>query len=101
MHWTAIIEKKGEVEISGLMTYTIGISCGGSVVISGVDVSGKPDEVQGLISDKVKAFAASYETASGLPAVGEELVIIADEVAKAPVGEMSYNVQEETEAEAA
>lgn len=101
MNWSAVIQKKGRVDVSGLMTYTIGISCEGDIVLSGVEVSGQPSQIQAFIADKVKTFAEAYELAGALPAEGEEIVIIEDALptpSPEPTPEMSYNIPEEPSA---
>ena len=76
MNWSARIDKKSDVDISGIMTYSVAMLCNGSECLSGVEISGPPESIQQLISDKVVAFAGAYEMADTMPQVGDVLSII-------------------------
>lgn len=76
MNWSARIDRKSDVDVSGIMTYTIAILCDGAECLGGVELSGTPETVQQLIADKVTAFAGAYELADTMPQVGDVLSII-------------------------
>lgn len=79
MKWSARIDKRSEVDISGMMTYTVAILGDDEAKISGVEISGTPDAIQQIISEKVTAFAQSFELADTMPNVGDVLTIIGSE----------------------
>ncbi len=76
MNWSARIDRKSEVDVSGIMTYAIAILCDGKECLNGVEIAGAPETIQQLISDKVTAFAGAYEMADTMPQVGDVLSII-------------------------
>lgn len=79
MRWTAVITGKSALDASENITYTINIVGGGEVKAENVEVTGAPSDIQQLIEARVTSFAAAYDLATNnLPAIGEELVIIAN-----------------------
>ena len=95
MKWSAIIERKEAVDASGAMAYSVGICADGEVVMAGVEIRDVPATIQQAVAARVTAFASSYELASGLPSVGDEIVVIEASETTASATEMSYNVPEE------
>jgi len=78
MRWTAFITGKSEVTANEVIEYTFNILGGGEVKAENISVTGAPSTIQQLIEARVNSFAAAYGVAVDLPAVGQELIVIAN-----------------------
>ena len=76
MEWSAQITEKTEVTEDGTMSYSFTILGDGEARNGIVTVTGTPDTIQQLVSDKVLTFAQAYELAQDLPQVGDILQIV-------------------------